>query len=144
MWGPMPPPPKRADRFRYDGFTIDPVRGEVECTYSTGGHSFTERYAFGPVGDWSDPAVEAAVRILFLLAGVSYYKTTAARVIDLGATATTSSERVFLGHYIVEGLGEFAYRNSLDLHEVSVVGLAMTEPRLVDYSPVAQRPLIPF
>jgi hypothetical protein len=80
----MPPPLQRAERFRYDGYTIDPVRGEVRCTYSTGGHTFTERYVFGPKGDWNAPAVDAAVRILFLLAGVSYYKTTAAHEIDLG------------------------------------------------------------
>ena len=41
-------------------------------------HTFTERFTFGPGGDWDDPAVAAAVRILYLLAGVSYYKTTAA------------------------------------------------------------------
>jgi len=45
-----------------------------------------EHYVFGPKGDWSAPAVDAAVRILFLLAGVSYYKTTAAEVVDLGTT----------------------------------------------------------
>jgi hypothetical protein len=55
----MPPPLQRAERFRYDGYTIDPVRGEVRCTYSTGGHTFTERYVFGPKGDWNAPAVDA-------------------------------------------------------------------------------------
>ena len=73
----------------------------MHCTYSTGGYTFTERYVFGPEGDWSDPAVEAAVRILFLVAGVSYYKTRAARVIDLGQTATTPDERAFLTQYFV-------------------------------------------
>ncbi len=61
MGRPMPPAPQRAESFSYDGYTIDPTLGEVHCTYSTGGYSFTERYVFGPEGDWSDPAVEAAV-----------------------------------------------------------------------------------
>jgi hypothetical protein len=140
----MPPPHQRPERFRYDGYTIDPVRGEVRCTYSTGSHTFTERYVFSPKGDWSAPAVEAAVRILFLLAGVSYYKTTAARVIDLGTTPTTAAERAFLASYYVNGLGEFAYRNSLDLHDLEVTGPDATGTAIPDYVPDPMRPLIPF
>ncbi|MGO8864169.1 MAG: hypothetical protein ACLQRH_25865 [Acidimicrobiales bacterium] len=140
----MPSSPARADRFRYDGFTIDPGRGEVRCTYSTAGHTFTERYVFGPVGDWRDPAVEAAVRILFLLAGVSYYKTTAAPVIDLGSTPTTADERAFLAQYYVHGLGEFAHRNGIDLSDLDLDGPDARPAPPLDYEPVAQRPLIPF
>ena len=88
----MPPP----DRFRYDGFTIDPADSVVVCRYATDAHIFTERFTFGPGGDWDDPAVVAAVRILYLLAGVSYYKTSAAPVIDLGDLPTTAPERDFL------------------------------------------------
>ena len=95
----MPPSPQRAERFSYDGYTMDPTSGEVHCTYSTGGYSFTERYVFGLEGNWDDPAVDAAIRILYLLAGVSYYKTTAARVIDLGPTPTTAKERAFLTQF---------------------------------------------
>ena len=101
---------------------IDPARGEVRCTYSTAGHTFTERYVFGPDGDWGDPAVEAAVRILFLLAGVSYYKTTAAPVIDLGSTPASADEKAFLTEYYLHGLGEFAHRNRIDLGDLEVVG----------------------
>jgi hypothetical protein len=140
----MPPSPRRAESFCYDGYTIDPTRGEVHCTYSTGGYSFTERYVFGPEGDWSEPAVEAAVRILFLMAGVSYYKTRAAHVIDLGPTTTTAEERSFLRQYFVHGLGEFAFRNALELGDVAVVGLEKTEPLVPTYAPNALRPLIPF
>ena len=118
----MPPPDPRAERFHYDGFTIDPSRGEICCRYSTGGHSFTERYGFGPDGRWDDPATHAAARLLFLLAGVSYYKTTAARVIDLGSTTSTPDERAFLTRYYVDGLGEFAYRNNIELRDLVVEG----------------------
>jgi UDP-N-acetyl-alpha-D-muramoyl-L-alanyl-L-glutamate epimerase len=140
----MPPAPQRAESFSYDGYSIDPSLGEVHCTYSTGGYSFTERYLFGPAGDWSDPAVEAAVRILYLMAGVSYYKTRAARVIDLGPTATTAPERSFLRQYFVDGLAEFAYRNDLNLDDISIVGLNTSEPASYEYAPTALRPLIPF
>jgi hypothetical protein len=140
----MPPQPQRAERFRYDGYTIDPVRGEVSCTYSTGGHTFTERYVFGPKGDWNAPAVDGAVRILFLLAGVSYYKTTAAEVVDMGTTTTTAEERAFLATYYVNGLGEFAYRNGIDLQGLPVSGPDTMSVPTWDYVPDAMRPLIPF
>jgi UDP-N-acetyl-alpha-D-muramoyl-L-alanyl-L-glutamate epimerase len=137
-------PTPRADRFRYDGFTVDPAEGTVTCTYSTGDHHFTERYHFGTDGDWSDPAVEAAARVLFLLAGVSYYKTTAPLIIDLGVTPTTPAERGFLLHYYREGLGEFAYRNDLDLGGLVVVSTADDSAPIPEYQPDPGRPLIPF
>jgi hypothetical protein len=87
------------------------------------------------------------VRILFLLAGVSYYKTSAAPVIDLGELASTAEERAFLTRYYVEGLGEFAYRNGLDLRGVRVVGPdADRDPGPVEAGeePASSRPLIPF
>jgi hypothetical protein len=144
MWDSMPPPQPRAARFRYDGYTIDPVRGEVSCTYSTGEHSFTEHYVFGPKGDWHSPAVKAAVRILFLLAGVSYYKTTAAEVIDLGALTSTAEERAFLTTYYVNGLAEFAYRNGIDLGGLAVIGPDAAPEAPLEYIPDPMRPLIPF
>ena len=98
MGGPGPPgtpPPAMPphDRFRYDGFAIDPAASVVTCNYSTGGHTFTERFTFADGRRLGGPGRGAAVRILFLLAGVSYYKTTAAPVIDLGDLPTTAAER---------------------------------------------------
>ena len=139
----MPPP----DQFRYDGLALDPGRGLVTCTYSTGEHSFTERFAFGPGAAWDDPAVAAAARLLYLLAGVSYYKTTAAPRIDLGETPTTAGERAFLRTYYVNGLGEFAYRNGLDLQGLEITGPeAGPHPATTatGYRPDPDRPLIPF
>src|ERR1700677_3044685 len=80
----MPPTPPPADQFRYEGFEIDERHGVVRCSYSTAGHRFTEVFEFGPTGNWTDPAVGQAIRLLYLLAAVSYYKTTAALHIDLG------------------------------------------------------------
>ncbi len=136
----MPPP----DRFRYDGFAIDQAESVVHCRYGAGGHTFTERFTFAAGGEWDDPAVVAAVRLLALVAGVSYYKTTAAPLIDLGELATTAAERSFLRTFYVNGLGEFAYRNGLDLRGLRVEGPdAGTVPPMA-YAPGPGRPLIPF
>jgi hypothetical protein len=61
------------DVFRYGAFDIDPRSGLVRCTYEVGGHDFEERIAIDG-GDWDAPGAEAAARLVFLLAGVSYYK----------------------------------------------------------------------
>ena len=136
----MPPP----DRFRYDGYSIDPVDSVVVCRYATGTHAFTERFAFEHGGDWDDPAVVAAVRILYLLAGVSYYKTSAAPLIDLGELQTTAPERDFLRSFYSNGLAEFAYRNGLDLRGLRVEGPDADAVAPVAYEPGPGRPLIPF
>jgi hypothetical protein len=140
----MPLTTSRAERFRYEGYSIDPAQGTVACNYSTNGHAFTERYRFSPDGDWTNPALDAAVRILYLLAGVSYYKTTAAHGIDLGTTATTAEERGILQRYYREGLGEFAFRNGLDLDGVTMTGPDDRDPPTTEYRPEPGRPLIPF
>jgi hypothetical protein len=135
----MPPP----DRFRYDGFAIDQADSVVHCRYTAGGHSFAERFTF-PGGEWDDPAILAAVRLLALIVGVSYYKTTAAPLIDLGDTPTTAAEREFLRTFYVNGLGEFAYRNGLDLRGLRVEGPDAGPVSPAAYAPDPGRPLIPF
>ena len=132
------------DHFRYDGFAVDPASGTVTCRYSTATHAFAERFTFGPDRDWNGPAVEAAVRLLFLLAGVSYYKTTAAPTVDLGGHPTTPAERAFLAAYFVHGLGEFAYHNGLDLSRLRIVGPEAPSRPPGGYDAAPGRPLIPF
>jgi UDP-N-acetyl-alpha-D-muramoyl-L-alanyl-L-glutamate epimerase len=136
----MPPP----DRFRYDGYTIDTADSAVVCHYAAGDQTFTERFGFESGGDWADPAVLAAVRILYLLAGVSYYKTSAASVIDLGELPTAVQERDFLRTFYANGLGEFAYRNGLDLGGLRVEGPDAGSIAPAAFAPAPGRPLIPF
>ncbi len=102
--------------FRYESFTTDPERGLLTCHYSLDGRHFTERITLAPsAAAWATEAAQAAARLVFLLAGVSYYKTAAPGVIDLGPTALTDAELAFLREFYLQGLGEFAYRNHLDL-----------------------------
>ena len=112
------------------------------CRYSVGDLQFVEQIRFDSALDRSDPAVLAAARLIFLLAGVSYYKTSAPPVIDLGDHALTPAEREFLRDYYPQGLGEFAYRNDLELDiEIRAREAA---PNPADYQPKPGRPLVPF
>jgi UDP-N-acetyl-alpha-D-muramoyl-L-alanyl-L-glutamate epimerase len=110
--------------FRYQGWTADAEQGTLTCRYSLDGRDFAERVTLPPGPRWHTEAARAAARLVFLLAGVSYYKTVAPPLIDLGDTALTDTELAFLREFYLQGLGEFAYRNDLDLS-----GLQIEAPR---------------
>jgi hypothetical protein len=108
-------PPARGRVFRYESWTADAETGTLTCRYSLDGREFAERVALPSGPRWHSEAARAAARLVFLLAGVSYYKTAAPAVIDLGQTLLTDTELAFLREFYLQGLGEFAYRNALDL-----------------------------
>ncbi len=61
-------------------------------------------------------AVQQALRLLHLIAGVSYYKAAVPGEIRIEGYAIDADTAAFLQEVYVNGLGEFAYRNGLDLH----------------------------
>jgi len=133
--------------FRYEGFDLDPGQGLLTCRYSLGGRDFAEKVSFGPAGDWGSPEVGQAARLICLLAGVSYYKTAAPPVVDLGPVPVTPAEVGFLRTFYLDGLGEFAYRNGLDLSALQFSGGVIGGPAASgpDRGPGATRAmLIPF
>lgn len=139
-------PGARARRFRYEDWSWD--EGELTCTYSLDDRSFTEHITFEDAPGQLTPPIAAAARLVFLLAGISYYKAGAAPVVDLGRHAVSDLERQFLRTYYVQGLGEFAFKNHLlpQLQELVVEGPsrvpAPAQPTRADGS--ARRPLVPF
>ncbi len=107
------------ERFRYDGFDFDGT--ELICRYDLDGTLFEEQVRFattaGALPD--DAAVQAAARLVWLLAGVSYYKAGAPPVIEV-ADGLTAAERTLLEAFYLDGLAEFAYVNDLDLSGVVI------------------------
>jgi len=134
-----------APPFRYDGYRLDPAQNVLTCHYSLGERRFAERAGFPGGGNWAAPQVAAAARLVFLLAGVSYYKTAAPGVIDLGDTAVTDAERAFLAGFYLDGLGEFGYRNGLDLSGLRIEGPRLgRHPEQAGDTVPGGRPLVPF
>jgi hypothetical protein len=132
-------------RFRYEGYGVDRETGCLTCGYSVGDRRFVERITLGPGRDWETSAAGEAARLVYLLAGVSYYKTAAPPVVDLGDLETTADERRFLRTFYTEGLAEYAYVNTLDLSGLEITGPDAGPVRApADYRPEAGRPLVPF
>jgi hypothetical protein len=146
---------RRGDVFRYVSFSADADEGLLTCRYSLDGREFEERVTLARDSRsrrdrWDTPQARAAARLVFLLAGISYYKTAAPPVIDLGETALTDLERDFLRDFYLQGLGEYAYKNSLDLSGLQIRARTARpgaeKGAVADGRPrgLAPHPLIPF
>ena len=134
--------PERASTFAYLGVDVDHVGRTLTCRYRSDGTEFSEVASFDESVDLGAPGVEAASVLYLLLAGLSYYKTGAARTVELGGLPAGPATRTLLAAAIRDGLGEFAYRNGLDLADVALHG---GTPPARSARPVRSRgPLIPF
>jgi UDP-N-acetyl-alpha-D-muramoyl-L-alanyl-L-glutamate epimerase len=135
---------RRGKLFRYEEYEIGAAAGLLACRYSVDGRMFEERITLDRKGCWDSPAARAAARLVFLLAGVSYYKTAAPAIIDLGETAITDKERDFLYEFYRQGLGEFAYRNDIDLSDLRIEAASLPAAAPVPALAPARRALVPF
>lgn len=132
----------RGNTFTYRGFDLS-ASGSLVCEYELDGEVFSETINFDvPNGDFTSAATIAAARLVFLLAGISYYKTGAAKTIAV-TSGLSANERELLTHFYREGLGEFAYVNQLDLSDVEIVA-PDREFEKATAETLANHPLIPF
>lgn len=134
--------------FRYGGFDLDDAEDRivVTCRYALDNLSFVETVSVGvtPERSGTDETVFAAARLVYLLAGISYFKAAAPPRIELPDDPLSETEAALLAAFYVDGLGEYAYRNQLEL-----TGLTIDAPRRDSPAPTPppqhpQRPLIPF
>ena len=135
-----PKPLSDSAPFKYVDFDI--VDSTLSCNYELGDFSFTEKIVIE--GDWSKPQTQEAARLVFLLAGISYYKSHAPSKIDLGQTPVRSGEIDFLIQYYKGGLGEFSYKNGLSLKNLVIDGGVAAGPAPIMDAPENEAPLIPF
>ena len=101
-------------------------------------------------------AFDAALKLLHLIAGVSYYKAGVPPKIELAAGALDEASADLLEALYLHGLAEFAYRNTLDLRErvkfprlapSSLAGVGAGEGSVFPHAPalhLPKRTLIPI
>ncbi|HEY1763091.1 MAG TPA: hypothetical protein VGG17_10900 [Acidimicrobiales bacterium] len=131
---------QRSELFRYVGLevTTTTLRG----IYELDGRRFEESVVFEGVDSLDSPPVRSIAELWFLLAGLSYYKSGAARRVDVGTTPLGNAGRALLEAALLEGLGEFAFRNELFLDDVVIVGGSAVDPRSIEFD--AERVVVPF
>ncbi|MGH9019776.1 MAG: hypothetical protein ACRDV0_02010, partial [Acidimicrobiales bacterium] len=130
----------RARHFRYAG--LDVTRDALVGHYDLDGRAFSESVTFDVDGDLRAPAARAIAYLWYLVAGLSYYKLGAPATVDLGATEVGPRGRDLLAAALVDGLGEFAFRNGLVLDDVELTGGA--EPARTSGDADPGRVLVPF
>jgi len=110
---------RQANCFRFSGYQYDSASGEATLTYNVDGRSLNEKIIFPwapwPVDASRQAAFFRALELLHLVAGISYYKTSLAARIDTGESKIDGTMSRFLNELYLQGLGEFAYINKLDL-----------------------------
>ena len=116
----MDPSLKRAERFTYLGWELSGQT--VTGHWSSDDLTFNESVTFETGGDLESPATQAVIGLWYLIAGLSYYKTGAARLIDLGEVPVGEAGLKFFRAAFIDGLGEYSYRNQLPLHDVEITG----------------------
>lgn len=107
--------------FRFVRCGLDAATGVAELVYAFDDgaelvETITVPGAPFVLDDARRTAVERMLRLLHLIAGVSYYKAAVPPEIRIDGYAIDSDTAQLLELIYVNGLGEFAYRNGLDLH----------------------------
>jgi hypothetical protein len=106
--------------FRFTGCGFDPATGEARLTYAfDDGPEMVETVRF-PGAPFAldaprESAVLRALRLLHLIAGVSYFKAAVPPQIIIEGEGIDAATAALLASVYENGLGEFAYRNGLSL-----------------------------
>jgi hypothetical protein len=114
------PDPRQAAWFQFTSCTYDAGQGEARLAYRfERGPELVERIRF-PYAPWPpeasrQAAFEDSLKVLHLVAGVSYYKAGISQRIEFDQHAPGPEMAEFLNELYVQGLAEFAYVNQLDL-----------------------------
>ena len=134
---------ERASRFTYVGLDVE--KTSLVGHYQLDEHEFSERVVFENIDSFERVGVNSLAQIWYLLAGLSYYKAGAAREVDFAQTHLDERGEALIRASFLHGLGEYAYRNNLDLSDVKFTGGRRAQWR----APVgarldSDRVLIPF
>jgi UDP-N-acetyl-alpha-D-muramoyl-L-alanyl-L-glutamate epimerase len=114
-----PGDPRQARTFRFISCDFDAARGEANLRYAfDDGMELIERIGFPDApalpADRHE-AFAAALRLLHLIAGVSYYKAGVPEAIQVDGYALDADTARFMDQVYFHGLAEFAYQNKLEL-----------------------------
>jgi len=117
---PAVPDPRKAQWFEFTRCDFDPTQGVASLVYRfDNGPELIERIRF-PYAPWPpeasrQAAFEQALRLLHLVAGVSYYKAGLSHEMRFAQQDPDPELATFLTDLYIQGLAEFAYINHTDV-----------------------------
>lgn len=108
--------------FLFERYAFDAPTGVLQLHYRyENGAAFEEQIVFPPssrpLSATDLQALDAAFRLIFLLAGVSYYKAYVPEHLRCTAFVLDKATAAFIEKVYRHGLGEFSYKNKLDLSD---------------------------
>ena len=124
--------------FRFVRCSLDPASGVAHLVYAfDDGPEMTETITFPDApfvleGERA-AAVQRALQLLHLIAGVSYYKAAVPGQVRVDGYQVDADTAALVESVYLNGLGEFAYRNGLNLRgrfKLPVAGQAVAAPAL--------------
>jgi hypothetical protein len=109
-------------QFIFDSYRYDPDTSTLTLRYRfSDGPVFQEKLVFDfkprPLCPADRGALDRIFRLIFLLAGVSYYKAFIPKVLVCDAFPLDPTTAEFLRKFFEKGLAEFAYRNGISLRD---------------------------
>jgi hypothetical protein len=140
--------PHSVRRFRFLSWDFDERTRTAGLDYAfDDGPTLREEITFHGARPPGEPAARAALdrclRHLHLVAGISYYKAAVPPRIDVETGPIPESTARFLDRLYLYGLGEFAYRNRIDLRDRIRFPFAASEHPVPPRLPLPRRTAVP-
>lgn len=140
---------KKFDQFIFESYQFDKDNLTIDLNYSFDGQlNFTETISWNDMNideNYSEAALDAAMSMLHVTLGVSYYKAYMPAHMAVKSTNLTSDQSVFFNDLYSNGLGEFIYRNGLKFSDIASFQQANPVPHLIsDSDPAGTKALVPM
>lgn len=108
----------RSSLLRIHWHSYDPETQRVDLKYDLDSEGFTELYQLPGICTGGDPqVVERLLGTLHVLAGISYYKTSLPKTIEIEHPVSKADAEFFTTVY-EKGLGELFFKNNIDPHGI--------------------------
>lgn len=133
--------------FYYKKHHFDEKNGELLLSYEVNGYTFREKIVFPGAPFVLSKERQSALETIFFYAsiavGISYYKAFLPEIMQLEGGALSASEAAFFESFYLNGLGEFAVRNGLNLQGRIHFPADAKEERAPVPIPLQPRTLVP-
>ncbi len=111
--------PFQNQTFTFESYDFDKKTGRVVLRYELNDTIFEESYVFpiDELAEYSSDDLDRALFNLHLVVGISYWKSTCAKNIQIKSGELTRTQAHFWNLIYTKGLGEFYYKNKIDFRD---------------------------